>query len=148
MTTPSTKALDEVQIRQLIADRGSAVCAKDLDRIMSFYARDVVFFDCKPPFQTRGAEAFRRIWETCLPLFPASCGMESRDLRIFVGGDLAFAHWLYRFASHEKDHAAMQTWLRTTVGYRRNQGKWQIVHEHGSVPFNPETRQAVFTLEP
>lgn len=42
----------------------------------------------------------------------------------------------------------MQTWMRDIVVYKRNQGKWQIVHEHYSVPFNPETSRAVFTLEP
>jgi ketosteroid isomerase-like protein len=48
----------------------------------------------------------------------------------------------------EKDHPAMQTWIRNTGGYRRIQGRWQIVHEHCSVPFNPETSKAVLTLEP
>ena len=84
---------------------------------MSCYARDIVFFDCKPPFQTRGADAFRRIWEACLPFFPASFGIESRDLRIFVGGDSAFAHWLFRFSgmeegsSSDEDLAQDNRWL-------------------------------------
>ncbi len=102
----------------------------------------------KPPFQTRGAEAFRRIWETCLPYFPASFGIEHRDLGVMVSGDLALAHWLFRFTGMEKNHPAMQTWLRSTAGYQRRQGKWQIVHEHCSVPFDPETSKAVFTLNP
>jgi ketosteroid isomerase-like protein len=38
-----------------------------------------------------------------------------------------------------KDHPAMQTWMRATVGYQRRYGRWQIV---------PETSQAAFTLEP
>jgi len=42
----------------------------------------------------------------------------------------------------------MQTWLRTTACYQRKQGCWQIVHEHCSVPFDPETSRAAFTLEP
>ena len=41
----------------------------------------------------------------------------------------------------------MKTWLRTTAGYKRIQGKWHIVHEHCSVPFDPETSRAVFTLK-
>ena len=47
----------------------------------------------------------------------------------------------------EKDHPAMQTWIRITAGYRRIQGRWQIVHEDASVPFNPETGQAAFSLD-
>jgi len=147
-TTESLQARDETQLRQLIADQMSAICAKDVDRIMAHYAADVIFFDCKPPFQTKGADAFRRIWEECLPYFPASFGIETRDLSVIVSGDLALAHWLFRFTGKEKDHPAMQTWMRLTGGYQRKQGRWQIVHEHCSVPFDPETSQAVFTLEP
>jgi ketosteroid isomerase-like protein len=148
MTTKTTNTHDEAQIRQLIADQASAICAKDIDRIMAHYATDVMFFDCKPPFQTRGAQAFRRIWEECLPCFPDSFEIERRDLSIIVSGDLALAHWLFRFTGKEKDHPAMQTWMRLTGGYQRKQGRWQIVHEHCSLPFDPETSQAVFTLEP
>lgn len=35
MTTETIKTHDEAQIRQLIADKASAICAKDLDRIMA-----------------------------------------------------------------------------------------------------------------
>ncbi|MBV9388316.1 MAG: SgcJ/EcaC family oxidoreductase [Chroococcidiopsidaceae cyanobacterium CP_BM_ER_R8_30] len=147
-TTESTKTQDEAQIRQLVADVSSAICAKDVDRIMSYYDRDVVFFDVKPPFQTNGADALRRIWEECLPYFPDSFGIESRDLRVSVSGDLAITHWLNRFTGMEPNHPAMQTWLRFTSVSQRKQGRWQIVHEHGSVPFDPHTSQAVFTLEP
>lgn len=148
MTTDTAKTHDEAQIRQLIADQASAICAKDIDRIMAHYATDVTFFDCKSPFQTRGAEAFRRIWEECLPYFPDSFGIERRDLSVTVSGDLALAHWLFRFTGEEKDHPALQTWIRLTGGYQRKQGRWQIVHEHCSLPSDPQTSQAVFTLEP
>lgn len=148
MTTGSTIIHNEAQIRQLIADQQSAICTKDVDQIMSHYASKVIVFDVKPPFQTQGKEAFRRVWEECLPCFPDSFEIETRDLNITVSGDLAFAHWLFRFTEMEQDHPAMQTWMRITAAYQKNQGKWQILHEHLSVPFNPETSKAAFTLDP
>ncbi len=148
MTTRSTITSNETQIRQLIADQQSAICAKGIDRIMNYYTTDVIFFDCKAPFQTLGADAFRRIWEECLPYFPASFETQIRDLNIFVSDDLALAHWLLRFTGMEEDHPAMQTMLRFTAGYQQQQGRWQIVHEHCSVPFDPHTSQAVLTLNP
>ena len=147
-TTGSTHARDAAQLRQLIDDQMSAICARDLDRIMNPYAADVVVFDVKPPFQTKGADAWQRTWEACLPYFPASFQIEMRDLSLTVSGDLALAHWLFRLTGMEKDHPAMQTWMRSTAGYRRIRGRWQIVHEHASVPFDPQTAQAAFTLEP
>ena len=35
-----------------------------------------------------------------------------------------------------------------TQGYRRIGGQWRIVHDHFSAPFNPETAQALFELQP
>ncbi|HTL89261.1 MAG TPA: hypothetical protein VL134_07660, partial [Leptolyngbya sp.] len=49
MKTESTIASQEAQIRQLIAAQQQAICAKDIDQIMSCYAAEVMLFDVKPP---------------------------------------------------------------------------------------------------
>ena len=145
--TPAT-AHHEAEIRSLIADQASAICAKDLPRNLGHYADDTVVFDVKPPFQIRGVAAFRRMWEACLPYFPESKGTETRDLQVHVSGDLALAHWLWRLTGIDPQHPAARMWFRTTAGYQRTaQGQWKIVHEHCSVPFDPATNQAVFTPE-
>ncbi len=42
-----------------------------------------------------------------------------------------------------------ETQIRQLIDEQINaKGAWQIIHEHCSVPFNPETSQAVLTLEP
>lgn len=137
----------EAQIRQLIRDQQRAICAKDVDQIMSRYTTEVILFDVKPPFQTKGKAAVRQLWQDSLPYFPDSFEMETRDLTIIVNADLATAHWLFRFTGTE-DHPAMQTWMRATAVCQKNQGEWQILHEHLSIPFDPETAQAAFTLNP
>jgi len=142
MTREESDSHDEAEIRRLIADQQRAVCAKDVGRIMSYYAADVVIFNVKPPFQTRGAKDWRRTWETALAHFPASFGIETRDLVITVSGDLALVHCLRRFTGMPG-----QKWIRDTAIYKRGQGRWQIVHEHYSVPFDPETSRAVFAVE-
>jgi ketosteroid isomerase-like protein len=124
MTTPeSAHARDEAQLRHLIADQMSAIGAKDLDRLMTHYAAGAVVFDVKPPFQTNGADAWRRTWEACLPYLPASFQIEMRDLSLTASGDVALTHWLFRFPGMGKDHPAMQTWMRITAGYRRIRGR-------------------------
>ncbi len=147
MTTASTITTNEAEIRQLIAAQQRAICTKDVDRIMSGYATEIVIFDVKPPFQTKGREAVRQLWEDCWPYFPDSFEMETRDLTITVNDSLAVAHWLFHFKG-EQDHPAMQMWMRATAVCQKNQSNWQILHEHISVPFDPTTVQAVFTLNP
>jgi ketosteroid isomerase-like protein len=44
-------------------------------------------------------------------------------------------------------HNAAKSWVRATGCYRKIEGRWRIVHEQVSVPFDPRTSQAVFSLE-
>ncbi|MDV2992496.1 MAG: hypothetical protein N4J56_002150 [Chroococcidiopsis sp. SAG 2025] len=145
--TGSTQTTNEAQIRQLIAEQQRAICTKDVERIVSRYANEVILFDVKPPFQTKGKDAVRQLWQDCLPYFPDAFEMETRDLTITVNDNLATAHWLFRFKG-EQDHPAMQTWMRATAVCQKERDDWQILHEHISVPFHLETSQAVFTLNP
>jgi ketosteroid isomerase-like protein len=139
---------DKKQVRKIIDDFFTALSKKDIKAMMMPYASDVVIFDVKPPFQTKGAIAWKHIWEACLPYFPEAFSVETRDMVITTGGNVAIAHYMFRLKGPEKDHDAMQTWMRATTGFKYQQGKWRIIHEHGSVPFHPETMQAIFTLEP
>ena len=166
MTAQNTITTPEAQIRQLIADQQRAICTKDVDQIMARYAAEAIVFDVKPPFQTKGKAAIRQVWVECLPHFPDAFAIETQDLKIIVNDSLvndslvndslvndssnnglAAAHWLFRFTG-EEDHPAMQMWMRVTAVCQKNQGNWQILHEHISVPFAPETSQAVLTLNP
>lgn len=147
MTTANTLTTHEVEIRQLIADQQHAICSKDLDQIMARYADGIIIFDVKPPFQTKGREAVRQLWDEALPCFPESLEMETRDLTITVNDNLATAHWLFHFKSGQS-HPATQMWMRATAVCQKQQGTWKILHEHISVPFDPSNAQAVFTLNP
>lgn len=146
MITGIVETCDAAQIRRCIADRNRAICAKDLDQIMSSYAPDVIFFDVKPPFQTQGVDAVRQIWERCLLYLPDSFQIEVRDFEITVIGDLAIAHGFFRLTDMATDdapiHSAIQAWKCGTVGYQRYQGEWKITHEHASIPFHPEPNWA------
>lgn len=140
LTTQSVDSRDEAEILRVIADQRSAVRAKDVARIMSHYAAEFAVFNVKPPFQIRGRDEWRRVWETSLSHFPASFGTETRDVVITMSGGLAAAHYLSRFTGLPGE----PTWIRTTAVYKRMDGGWRIVHEHNSVPFDPETAMAVF----
>ena len=69
-------------------------------------------------------------------------------MQITVDGDAAFSHSLSRVTGTLKAGAAVAMWFRTTLGFRRIGGRWLLVHEHSSVPFNAESGQASLGLEP
>jgi ketosteroid isomerase-like protein len=142
------KTDDKAAIKKSIDDFMAALCIKDVKAMLSHYAADVVVYDVKPPFQIKGAVNWKHAWEACIGYFPSSFQVEIRELYIHVSGDLALSHFMFRLTGTAKDDPAAQTWIRTTTGYKRIQGRWKIIHEHGSLPFNPHTREAIFTLEP
>lgn len=135
---------DEAEIRALVGAWSKALEAKDLDGLTAGYASDVLVFAVQPPYQASGVEAYRAVWKACLPFFPAEFKSEHRDLKITVSGDLAFAHCLHHIEPVGEGHPAGQTWVRVTVCYRRIDGRWRVVHEHVSIPFDPVSGRSVF----
>lgn len=144
----TAKINEKAEIKKIIDSYMAALCKKDIKTMISFYAPDVVVFDVKPPYQIKGAIAWKHIWEACIDYFPASFKTEIRNLYIHVSGNVAVAHYIFRLKGEEKDHPAMQTWMRITTGFKKQSGRWKIIHEHGSVPFDPGSQQASFTLQP
>ena len=138
----------ETEVREFIQARDRAIGSRDLDALMNFYAEDVLYFDCIPPFQARGQASLRSGWEQCYPHMPERFGIVSEQLQVYVHDDVAAAHWFWRFVNLPEGHGAGQTIIRSTAILERRDGQWKIVHEHGSVPFDPYTSNAVFAQEP
>ena len=139
---PDAAASDEAEIRRLIADWSRALEAKDLDGLVAKYVDDAVLYDVKPPYLTRGPAAIRQVWQDCLPYFPAKFKSEHRDLKISVGGDVAFVFGLHHMKPIDPpDHPAGQSWIRVTACYRKVGGAWKVAHEHVSMPFDCTTGQ-------
>lgn len=147
MSGEKNNSQQKEQIKKVLDDFFAALSAKDIKGMMAHYASELIAFDVKPPFQTKGAVAWRHNWEASLPYFPQTFQAETKDLTIHCDGSVAFAHYMFRISGPEKDHPAMQTWMRATTGYKLQQGKWKIVHEHCSVPFNPQNMLALFSLD-
>ncbi|SFH50009.1 Ketosteroid isomerase homolog [Nitrosospira sp. Nsp14] len=129
---------NDAQIRQLIDSWVTALRAKDIDELMSHYARDILLFDLAPPLEYRGADAYRKNWEEWLPTFRGPVGYEIRDLSITTGDDVAFSHSLNRISGVRTNGEETDVWMRATIGFRKINGKWIVTHEHFSVPFDME----------
>lgn len=139
---------DEAEIRRLIAKWSAALEKKDVDGLLADYAPDVLLYDLKPPYEIRGVEAFRKLWQDCLPFFPDAFASEHHGMTITVSGDIAFAHGLHHITPLAGDHPAGRTWMRVTACYRKTNGAWQVAHEHVSLPFDPRSGQAVLIATP
>jgi uncharacterized protein (TIGR02246 family) len=148
VATENTKAIDEIQIRALIDDRVKAVRAKDVDVLVSNYAPGVLSFDVVNPLQSTGSDAIRKRLEQWFSSFDGPIGFEIRGLSIAAGDDVAFCHGLSGVTGTRTDGGKINMWYRTTICYRRIDGKWMITHEHDSVPFDVESGKASLDLKP
>ena len=123
---------DEKDIRALFASWVAAVRRRDLPAILASHADDIVMFDVPPPFQSVGLDAYKSTWE----LFfrgTAPGRFDVKTLNVVAGEDVAFCiatmmcAWNNQGTFEDLD-------FRLTVGLRKVDGQWLIVHEHHSVP--------------
>jgi len=147
--TASTRSSDEAEIRRLISAWSRALEAKDLKGLTANYAPDALLFDVKPPHRVQGPAAIRKVWADCLPYFPKSFKSEHHDIQLTVGEDVAVWHGLHRMTPIDPpDHRCGQSWVRVTACYRKVEGKWLIIHEHVSFPFDCATGMIAPVVDP
>jgi uncharacterized protein (TIGR02246 family) len=146
MATTSTPVRDDAQIRDLVDSLAQALRAKDLDALMAHYAPDVVVFDLPPPLHRRGADAYRKNFEGWFAMVEGQIDYQVSELRIAIGGDVAFFHHLARVRTRRKTGDETGYWsdysVRVSSGCRKVNGRWKIVHEHISVPLDMQTLRA------
>ena len=131
---------DQAQIATLEQQFSAAVQAKDVPKILTFYATDGLFvFDLVPPRQYVGQAAYKKDWEN---LFAGTVGpmtFKVSDLSVTVVGPVAYGHSIQSMHWTAKGGKPGDMVVRVTDVYRKTGGKWLIVQEHVSVPVDLDT---------
>ena len=148
MSIAAAKTTSEAEVRALIDDWAKATRAKDVDGIIAKHAPDTRSFDCHSHFQFKGADALRKHLEACMPCMQGPMTFEIHDLDVAAYGDVAFGHLLARYGATGRSGEEHGGWLRVTVCLRKVRGEWLIVHDHCSVPFDPQSGKAMLDLAP
>jgi ketosteroid isomerase-like protein len=138
----------EAEIRTLLDSQREAMQAKDIDRLMSHYAQDIVYFDVVPPLQFVGTAALRARFLHWFESWDGAIDMEVRDLRIVASGDAAVAYRFSRAVGRLKGGRQVGSWVRATSCCQRSGRGWLVAHEHVSWPVDPMTGQGVMHLVP
>ena len=115
---------DEAQIHRMLDDWTASLRAKDVDRLWSRYAPDVLVVDLARPLRHLSA-AGRRDLEERLEAWQGPITCELRDLEITVADDVAFTHSLQWLRGTRPDGAETDVWLRATVRLRKVAGTWR-----------------------
>jgi ketosteroid isomerase-like protein len=123
---------NEFQINKLIENWAKAVRAKDIDKVIAHHSPDILLFDVPEPLQSKGIDAYRLSWEGLF--FPCN-GDNSRfdisELSITAGDDVAFCHGIVNCNGSENGQK-IDLEIRLTVGLKKIDNQWTIMHEHHS----------------
>jgi uncharacterized protein (TIGR02246 family) len=136
------------EVRARMGAWAAALRAKDIDGIMASHSADVLAFDCHSQLEFKGADAYRRHLEACMPHIQGPMVFELHELNIVARDDVAFCHYLARCGATGAGGEEHRCWLRRTACLRRTRGTWSIVHAHCSAPFDPMSGRAMLDLAP
>ena len=126
-------------VRKLIEDRYQAIRAKDADAAMAPVTENIVMFDVVEPLRYTSTKTVRQREQEWFDGFDGPVRVELKDLVVAADGDTAFAHSLNRYSGDFKAGGSTDMWVRHTSCYRLKEHGWRLVHEHLSVPFDPQT---------
>lgn len=116
---------------------------------------DVASCAIPPPFEPLGIEESMATWQTFFRWQAQPVMFEFRNVTITAGVDVAFATAIGRCGDTSSGQRVELDFRLTeikvgpvpplTMGFRKQDGKWRIVHEHHSIP---ATDANVSALEP
>lgn len=126
----------ESQVKAVIEAWADAVRRHDLPGILAHHEQDIVMFDLPLPLQSRGMDEYRKTWDLFFKYHQPSQAFDIEELTITAGDDVAFAFAIMRcgsatFKGPPEDGGFL---FRLTIGLRKTDGDWRIVHEHHSLP--------------
>lgn len=126
---------DETRIRELIEGWAKAVHEGDMDKVLDAHTDDIVMFDVPPPDDgVRGIGPYRATWPPFFEWQRQGACFEIVSMDVTAGADVAFAHALLRCGTEEELRSEPGNRLRLTVGLRKENGRWNVSHEHHSFP--------------
>jgi uncharacterized protein (TIGR02246 family) len=125
---------DEVELRELIARWSKAVRDQDLAGIRANHDPDILMFDVPPPFLSRGLEAYMATWDMFFACVPKPVVFDFEDVEITAGQDVAFATAIGRCVNTDRNGEKENLRFRLTMGFRKHDGRWRVMHEHHSLP--------------
>jgi len=137
-------------IRKVIEARYDRLAAGDADGMVAFYAPNAVLFTLAPPLGERTDHRNPGPLRAWIATFTAPPRKAVTQLEITAADDVAFATSIDSMtATPLGSDESFTLWHRVTLGLRRIEGQWLIVHEHESVPFYMDgSFRAAIDLQP
>lgn len=133
-TRHNSLSKDEAEIVALIERWSLAVRSEDRAAIRKDHDADMLMFDVPPPLLSRGLDAYMKTWELFFSSVEKPVAFDFRDIEITAGEDVAFAAAIGNCVNVDRKGNREPLEFRLTMGLRKIDGRWRIMHEHHSLP--------------
>ena len=128
------RSRDEARIRDLVEGWARAVRSKDLPGVLRSHSPDMLMFDVPPPFQLRGIEEYEKSWSLFFSWAHDPVVFDIKEMNVTAGSDVAFVAAAMQCSGREASGEDIELDFRLTIGLRKIDDQWIIVHEHHSIP--------------
>jgi uncharacterized protein (TIGR02246 family) len=125
---------DDLAVRELIERWAKAVREQDTTGIRANHDADILMFDVPPPFLSRGLNAYMATWEIFFKYAHKPIAFDFHDVEVTCGVDIGFATALGRCVTTDGKGKREPLEFRLTMGLKKIDGTWCVMHEHHSVP--------------
>jgi uncharacterized protein (TIGR02246 family) len=125
---------DEAEIHKLIERWLKAIRTENLDGVLVNHSSEILMFDLPGPVQLKGIDAYKKSW---LPLFDcirSDGAFDLSEVTVTAGDDVAFASALIHCRGTDANGRKVTTEGRLTIGLRKIDDQWTVMHEHHSEP--------------
>ncbi|MGB6407708.1 MAG: nuclear transport factor 2 family protein [Planococcus donghaensis] len=134
-------------IQDVLTNYQKAVYEKDVDKFLLGYAEDVHIYDCWGEWEYTGTDAWRQVvaeWFNGLEE-KMLLKVEFHNELVKESDNLAYVHSMVSYTAVDLTGKELRNMKnRFTFIMIKTQDSWQIIHEHSSLPINPENDHAIF----
>ena len=125
---------DQSAISDLIERWSKGVRDQDRAAIRQDHDADILMFDVPPPFQSRGIDEYMATWDTFFSFAEKPVRFDFTNIEITAGPEVAFATAVGHCVTIGRDGRREPLDFRLTMGLRKIDGRWRVMHEHHSLP--------------
>lgn len=138
-------------VMELLDNYKAAVLEQSVDKFMSMYDANVHIFDSWSKWSIQDKDAWRNQvsdWFSVLQRDKSTLRVIYEDLTIFEEETLASIHTNIRFSEYNSNNIEFRHLTnRFTFILKKIHSEWIIVHEHSSLPINPDDGKGMFNLK-
>jgi uncharacterized protein (TIGR02246 family) len=136
------------ELEGLIDERVAAVAARDGARLAARQHPDVLAYNVVGPLKLTGNAAVEEQMQAWFGAYSDGPRYRVAELHVDAERDLGYCAFIYHVSGTLADGNDVSMGVRATLVCKRIDGQWRIVHDHESVPFDPETGMALADLQP